>query len=238
VAIPPESDRILPYVNMGVINGAAVNVSRPFAVNSNSPAGSGGNTPAEFVQYAAMYDMYRPIACEMQLILTNNESFAVSVAYAFTDENPGSSASYDELAAERIVGNALLAGNGGQNRVTFKRFVKYSDLAGSDSVETDDTYRAIINAVPADTFWLTIGAFSPSLANLTLGIAFQLRLRMHIRFYNADLTSQQAPPSVQQRMLDEIVSRREQRRRALEEYAAAKSEEAKSSAMKKFLFHV
>lgn len=235
VAIPPESDRILPFSNFGVISGASVNNTRNFVVNSNQPTGSGGNAPAEFVQYATLYDMYRPVAVEMEVTLANNESFPVAVAYAFTAENPGVAAPYDQMAAERIGQNALLSGKGGQDRVKWRRFIRFSDIVGSNVVETDDTYRALINAVPADTVWFSIGTFSPSGSNLTLGVAFQIRFKMHIRFYNADLTLQEAPPSLAQKVLDDIQAARDARRKALTLHKVAETEKERAVAMDKFL---
>ncbi len=202
VGIPAQTDKILHYSNMGKISGAAVNVSTNFAINSNAP--NGGNAPAEFSNWATMYDFYRPVACTMHLSMANAETFPVSVGYAFTTENPGTSTSYDELMAERICGRSQFLLNH-----TFKPVhIKYSNIVGSDAVETADSYRAIINSSPADTVWLTLGVFSPTSANLTNGATYQLDLYISIRFYNADLTLQQSPPATKA-YLDALVARRE-----------------------------
>ncbi len=202
VGIPAQTDKILHFSNMGTIRGAAVNISTPFAINSNTPGG--GNAPAEFNNWATMYDFYRPIACTMHLAFANAETFPVSVGYCFTTENPGTATSFDQLMAERINGTSQFL----LNHTFPRRHVKYTDIVGSNAVETADSYRAVINTSPADTVWLTLGAFSPTGANLANGVTYQLDLYISIRFYNADLTLQMSPPATKA-YLDALVARRE-----------------------------
>lgn len=202
VGIPAQTDKILHFSNMGKLSGAAVNVSSPFAINSNTPGG--GNAPAEFSNWATMYDFYRPVACTMRLSFANAETFPVSVGYCFTTENPGTSTSYDQLMAERLNGTSQFL----LNHTFPRRHIKYANIVGSNAVETADSYRAVINTSPADTVWLTLGAFSPTGANLTNGVCYQLDLYISTRFYNADLTLQQSPPSTKF-YLDALVAHRE-----------------------------
>ncbi len=231
VGIPAQTDKILHFSNMGTINGAAVNVTTPFAINSNAP--NGGNAPAEFANWATMYDFYRPIACTMHLSMANAETFPISVGYAFTTENPGTSAPFDELMAERISGRSQMILNH-----TFKPFhIKYSNIVGSNAVETADSYRAVINTSPADTVWLTLGAFSPTGTNLTNGATYQLDLYVYIRFYNPDLSLQGAPPSTQS-VLDAIVRRREALKELKKQHKKTTDPVVRAVIEKQYLAHV
>lgn len=127
VGIPAQTDKILHFSNMGTIRGAAVNISTPFAINSNTPGG--GNAPAEFNNWATMYDFYRPVACTMRLSFANAETFPVSVGYCFTTENPGTSTSFDQLMAERICGTSQFL----LNHTFPRRHVKYTNIVGSNA---------------------------------------------------------------------------------------------------------
>ncbi len=227
VGIPKEMDRILHFANMGTVKGAAVNVSSPFALNSNNP--NGGNGPAEFNNYATLYDFYRPVACRMKLTFTNAETFPIVVGYCMTTENPGTSTPYDQLAAERIGATKTIL----VDRATFSRSIKFADIVGSNAVETADSYRAVINTTPADTVWLTLGVFSPTSVNLTNGGAYQLDLFIKIRFYNADLSLQMTPPTLNQKWLDSIVEHRTIHRQLIKQISEATDPELRILLQKK-----
>ncbi len=189
--VPPEMDIKLRQIILTSNSGAGTtSVSRfnPNSAYQPIPGGATASVPG-FSEMATFYGFYRVIAYEYKATFANLESFPVSV-YCINSNNDPSTTGSVTLSANALSQNFLLAPKGGgKDTHTFTKFVRIADLLGSDAIESADSYRALINAAPADITWLGLGSQSGTGANITLGTTVMVTLTMYVRFYDRLLQS-------------------------------------------------
>jgi hypothetical protein len=183
--VPTEMDVKLILLDVGTVSGAATTVAKRY--NSNcafQPIVSGPTAAVPgFSKWAAFYGFYRVIAYDYEITMTNNEAFSINCFILNTNNDPGISgsatASTNALSQHRVI-----AAKGGMDKAVFKKRYRIAHVAGTNAVETDDTYRALVTGSPTDLFWLTLGAESGTGANITLGSNYVTYLTMYVRFYD------------------------------------------------------
>ncbi len=208
--MPPELDVQLLYTEFVTSGSGVSNSYKRYNPNSYIPAFSGTQAAAEFVNYAAIYDFYRVVKFRVEFDLVNQDTTTATIVFLchnedFNSENLGN-LSGNPYAVTRVLGSS----SGGASRARWSKTMNVATLVGSNAPETADSYRAIINANPADVVWAGFGLFGTG--TMTNGVAGTVRITQWIRFYNADLTSQTTAPSLSSKQqLDILQATREAR---------------------------
>lgn len=140
-----------------------------------------------FAEYATFYSFYRVISYSYFLEVTNNQVFPVSAYVLNTNNDLGLTASNFELysVAPHCQGILLSGFPSAKGYHAFKGKFEVSRILGSRAPETEDNYRSLTNALPADLVWLSLGINTNSAANLltAVGVTMKLRLFCNTRFY-------------------------------------------------------
>jgi len=181
---PPETDVTLVYTETSTISAAATFQSKVWNVNApfQPDPSTGGSVPG-FNEWAGLYKFCRTIKVWCKADLCNLQAFPC-VGYMYLgNASPGTGMPFS------IVGNALtcyaqMSAVGGLDRCTLSLTATICDIVGSNAPETDDNYRSLVTAVPADLSWLAIGVQSNTGANIALGCSNTLVVRMLTRFYD------------------------------------------------------
>jgi hypothetical protein len=183
--MPTEMDVKLQLYNASQSQGAVPNIVLRFNPNCAFQPVVGGPTAAVpgFSHWALFYGFYRVVAYEYEITITNNEAFAIN-CYLLNLNNDPTTTGTASLSTNALSQHKVIAPKGGMDKAIFKKRLKISDIAGTTAVEFDDTYRALINASPADLFWLGVGIASVSGVNLTNGATITTYLTMYTRFYD------------------------------------------------------
>ncbi len=208
--MPSEMDVKLRYTAM---SNQGVGVQQAFdRYNPNSyiPQYGGTQSAAEFVTWATLYDFYRVIRFKVEVDIVNLDTTPVTVVFLCHNEDFSGSSLGDldgnPYSALKVLGSV----NGSAAKATWRKTMNVATLVGSRAPETADSYRAVINASPADIVWGGFGIFAA--ANMTNGTAATVRITQWTRFYNADLTSQTTAPSLtSKQQLDIIQAQRDSR---------------------------
>ncbi len=221
-SMPPEMDVQLLYTDVRTFGSGTASQTLRTVPNSYVIFGS-GDTSAEFVRYASLYDFYRVVRFRVDLELSNNEAFPVACSLFAANEDPGSTYSFPNSAGMPFSKTCLLAAKGGgadTKRLSLN--LRVATLAGSNAPEVADSYRAVINTAPVDVVWANLTVASATGASMTTGVSLSWKTTQFIRFYNADLVSQDTPPTIvdvydapfpsNKARCDEIVRKREIRK--------------------------
>ncbi len=221
----PEHDQWLSFTDVRTFGNGTSSQTLRFATNSYAPGGSGGQVAADYILWAAFYDFYRVAAVKIEIEASNNEAFPVNVALCTSNEDVGSTYPFTSAIAMPFARHKLL-GAKGSGKDTARMVISQSigTLVGSIAPESADSYRAIINADPADTTWAAITVESATGGTMVTGVSITCRITQKFRFYNADLVEQTSPPvpieyifatakMTAQQTLDYIQARRDERRK-------------------------
>ncbi len=101
----------------------------------------------------------------------------------YTNTDTGAEFHLSTLMGNPYAQSAMIAGSaGGPCRKTFRGRHKVADIIGSRRVETDDSFASLTSAKPNNLVWLALGADGIG-NNLTNGVTYLIKIRMHIRFY-------------------------------------------------------
>lgn len=220
--MPPELDRELLFSHHGVLLAGSSTDEAIFVPNSYNPMVGVSLPPAEFVIYSALYDMYRVVEFQVDIEVVNLDPKPVVAVMLFINETPVGEDVNNELGAPYSWSALLGPASGAGAKHKFSQRMRVSTLVGSNAPETDDTYRAIVNAAPGDTVWAHLNLAATPSGTSTLGVAYHVKITQWIRFYTADLTSQtffsfvdhKDLPSemTDQQVLDYIVAKRQARK--------------------------
>ncbi len=210
--MPHEMDVQLQYTSLSSVGTGVQTAFDRYNPNSYIPQYSGTQAAAEFTNYATLYDFYRVIKFRVEIDLVNLDTTPVTVVFLCHNEDFSGSSLGDLSGNPYAVTKMLGSANGSAAKVTWRKTMNVATLVGSTAPETADSYRAIINANPADVVWAGYGLFAG--ANMTNGTNATVRITQWIRFYNADLTSQTTAPShlTSKQQLDLIQARRQSSR--------------------------
>jgi len=156
-------------------------------LNPNTPyqpiVGGSTATLPMYAIYAQMYGFYRVVSYSYVVRFCNTETFPVDVWILNSDNdwgvNPTIASSSNPLSQRKIVGSV-----NGQSLATLRRSVTVPQIVGSNAPLTADSYRALINANPADLMWMGICAQSMTGVSFTTGVRFECHLMMHTLFHD------------------------------------------------------
>lgn len=145
-----------------------------------------------FLEYSAMYNMYRVVGIGVRGTIANPESSQISVlAIPYSGGVIGNNAltagqildfEANPLAISRTLGSV-----NGNSTMKFNRHWSGSEILGEESYLLDDLYTALNNANPSKTLNLTIGALVLSGANFATGLLCNLIVDLDVEFYSGIL---------------------------------------------------
>jgi hypothetical protein len=181
---PNEMDVVLKFVRVAAISGATTTLAQRFNPNDAFAVDpTGASSPKGFAGWATFYGFYRVVVYSYTITVVNRQATPVTITVVNSDNDPGTTFNAS-IAGNPLTQQKILSAAGGLDKCTFTGNHTVADVLGSDSVEFDDTYRALNNASPADVIWLSIGAQDLTGANLTNGVDYILHLSMYTRFYD------------------------------------------------------
>jgi hypothetical protein len=106
--------------------------------------------------------------------------------YAYLSNNdPGTSAPYTLIGNPLAKGMLLSAGGGGRDTGILRDSQTIATILGSNEVETDPQYRALVTAVPADLAWVVFGVHTPGgVAIVANAVNVVIKIFMLTRFFD------------------------------------------------------
>lgn len=137
-----------------------------------------------FIEWASLYGFYRVVQVGYKVQAVSLESSKPCKFYAvMLNSDPGTTLS------GIIIGNSLcketvLGINSGMGRATLSGRAKVSQILGSKTSFTADSYRAVTTANPADLIWIGFGATTLDGGNFASGIALSIVLTVEVEFYD------------------------------------------------------
>jgi len=157
------------------------------------PTGSSGTTPG-FADWASIYDFYRVLSYSYTIDFSNMEPMSpVSVFVLNVNDNPGLTPDISDAANPLCHKVGILSVQSGVDRIKGhspgKRssggggVIHVSMVTGTTAVATADSYRAPVNASPADLTWTSICAQSTIGATLSQGVAYVLEVYQWVEFF-------------------------------------------------------
>jgi hypothetical protein len=172
-------------VNFFTLSSAGASVINRYNTNSAYEPQVGGSTAVTpgYSHWANFYGFYRVIGYSYEITFCNASAFPINCFVLNENNDPGTTAA-TQITANPLSQHAVVSSMGGMDKVVFKKRLTISQVAGTTAPETDDTYRALVNASPADVFWLGVGAQSVAGAVLTLGVQVAFYLTQYVRFYD------------------------------------------------------
>lgn len=191
----PDMGILFRPIWLGTISGAAASIVKRFIPNSIwQPEASGGTgTTPGYADWAAFYGFYRVIHYKYRVTFTNKENFDVSCWISNSSNDPGTTTN-STITSNPFTQWKTLSAKGGLDRVTLSGSHLVSTIAGTDTVLTDDSFRSLIGANPADVMWIGIGLQSFG-GNLTNGVDIECQISQKTIMYDYLL---QTPSDLQQ----------------------------------------
>jgi hypothetical protein len=183
--MPTEMDVKLTVVSMFNMGGAVTGITTRYNTNSAFEplvGGSTGVTPG-FAHWSAFYGFYRVIAYEYEITMVNAQAFPVLCSVTNLNNDPTTTPAAN-ITANPLTQHKIVSPVGGLDKVTFRKRLTIAQVAGTNAVEDGDSYRALVNANPADLFWLGVNAQSITGSTLTIGVNCVVYLHQYVRFYD------------------------------------------------------
>ncbi len=195
LGMPPEQDCKLEYVFSGLIGTGSTSVIKQFNPNTYIPENSGTLAPAQYVEWVAFYDQYRVIKTKVSVEFVNNDTNPVNVALVLTNETI-SGGLFNDYATNPFAKTALLGStNGGASKAKMSLTSTIAKLTANAGAATADSFKAVINANPADVIWASVAAQAAS--SMTVGVSVIVKVVMWFKFFSMNFTTSQVPPSPQ-----------------------------------------
>lgn len=185
---PDELDVRLMYRRVDALsNGAGGTASKGFHTNGAydvDPSLSSTETYG-FDEYAALYTYYRVIGYSYEVTIVNQSTDPVMGYVLNTNYDPTVAGSSFYLYSTNPHCKSKLISPESPNVHTFRGKHSIAQITGTPAVETADTFRALVNAIPADLTWLTVAVEAVGGATVTTTVDF--KLIMHVRFYSREV---------------------------------------------------
>jgi len=202
-----ETDVTLRFRSVDAVTGAGPLYVKSFAPNAAydvDPA-LGSTETYGFDEYAALYSYYRVISYSYVLRFSCNTltSDPVTVYILNTNTQP-SGTRFDLFSTNPYCQTKVLTAYGNSNTITFRGRHAVSQIVGSLAPETEDNYRALTSASPADLVWLTMAFECRSGSNVALEWIADIYL--NVRFYGREIDLTLAGTSA--RLLAKLEQRR------------------------------
>jgi len=183
--MPTEKDVKLVVVGMFNMGGAVTGITVRYKPNSAYQplaGGSSGVTPG-FSHWANFYGFYRVVAYEYEITMVNAQAFPVLCSVTNLNNDPTITPTTN-ITANPLTQHKTVSPVGGLDKVTFRKRLTIAQVAGTNAVETGDSYRSSTTGDPADVFWLGVNAQSVTGSTLTIGVNCVVYLYQYVRFYD------------------------------------------------------
>lgn len=192
---PDELDVKLMYRKIGSISNAGVSLGvvelKPNDAYDVDPS-IGSTETYGFDEYAAIYSYYRVIGYNYQVTVSNTTGIGTDspVMMYVTNTNTRVSSSgtrWDLYSTNPHCSSKLLAlpyASGSTH--TMRGSFQVSRILGSKVVETDDSYRALTTASPADLVWLGLAVENPT-SGVGINFVYDIKVIMSVRFYGREV---------------------------------------------------
>lgn len=185
---PDELDVKLLYRTFGQIS----NIAAPFAskkFHSNAAydvdPSIGSTETYGFDEYAALYSYYRVIGFSYEVTISNNLDVDCLAYVLNTNTDPTLAGSRFDLYSTNPHCKSKLISSKSPNVHTFRGRHRISQITGTPTSETADSFRAVTTGVPADLTWITLAA---EFVDGTEAIfSYDFKLYMDIRFYSREV---------------------------------------------------
>lgn len=139
-----------------------------------------------FDEYAALYSYYRVIAYTYKITITNPNDYAMNVYILNTNTDPSVSGSRYDLYSTNPYCKSRLLGFKSPDSCTFRGRHRISQITGTLTSETADSFRALTTGIPTDLTWFTVAAECLSPAT-SISFSYDLQLSMSVRFYSREV---------------------------------------------------
>jgi len=183
-SVIPSSMSVPLSMIIEVILNSAANVAVRYNPNSFSPVVA--SPTLRFTGYpfwSAGYTFYRILESKADIMIISNETFPVTCYMGWFNNDPGTNPG-TALYANALTVRRSLSAKGGMDRCRLVKKTSVEAILGSKAPETDNDYRALNNAAPADVTWLVIGARSIDGSSLSGGVYGELKLTCWFKFYS------------------------------------------------------
>jgi len=183
-------------VNLKFIDSLSLSSAGAFAnynLNPNCPydvdPAFGSTATGGFAELAALYQFQRTVAYSYDITLCNGTGGFLQGTIINTNVTPPAIAYYGLAGNQFAQTKTINQPTSANATVRFRASHTVSQIVGSQTPETADSFASLTNNVPTDKIWLGIGITDLAGAAVTLVYA-QVQLTMSIRFYERkNLTS-------------------------------------------------
>lgn len=185
---PDELDvRLMYRTASGLSSGVSGLAAKAFHSNAafDVDPSLGSTETYGFDEYAALYTYYRVIGYSYQVTIVNSTATPILAYVLNTNVDPTAVGTAFYLYSTNPHCQSKLISNVSPNMHTFRGRHTVAQITGTPAVETADTYRALVTAIPSDLTWLTLGV--ESIGGSTVSSIFDLKLIMHVRFYSREV---------------------------------------------------
>lgn len=174
-----------------LINGSGGVVAKAFHSNSayDVDPSIGSTETMGFDEYAQLYDYYRVIGFSYEVTVINPMDYPILFSLLNTGTDPTLSGSNFALySTNPHCKSKLVSTIGSVNNHTFRGSHKVSQIVGTSTVETADSWRSLTSTSPTDLTWITVAGDAIGASDITF--VYDFKLIMNVRFYGrkVDLT--------------------------------------------------
>jgi hypothetical protein len=113
----------------------------------------------------------------------NIDPSSISLYLCHLNTDPGTTSNYQQYACGAYGDLLTISAKGGIDKVRYTKEIDIVHLVGGVDVSTDDSFRAIVTAVPTDLVYFGMGIGTISGANFNGGVAFGGYIEMDVGFY-------------------------------------------------------
>jgi len=159
------------------------NPNCPFDVD---PSLGSTSTPG-FVEMASLFGFVRVLRYRYKVQFLNKEAINVTCIVVNSNSNPGTGNLLSLVGNEYVKTSSIGPMLSGKGTCVLKGTVDVSQLVGSLSVETDDSYASTTAAVPTNKVWLSVSNDYIGGTGTTAGTAIIIDISMLCRFYERKL---------------------------------------------------
>jgi len=172
--------------------GQASNVGSPVVTKKFHSNGAYDVDPAfsstetyGFDEYAALYSYYRVIGYSYVITIVNDLEIDCMSYVLNTNTDPTLSGHRFDLYSTNPHCKSMLISAKSPNKHTFRGKHRISQIVGTPTSETADSFRALTTALPADLTWITLAA--EFVDGTEAIISYDFQLFMEIRFYGREV---------------------------------------------------
>jgi len=186
---PDELDINLMFRDVRTVtNGVSPVAAKSFYTNAayDVDPSIGSTETYGFDEYAAIYSYYRVVSYTYQITITNPNDYAMNVYILNTNTDPNVSGSRFDLYSTNPYCKSRLLGFKAPDSCTFRGRHRISQITGTPTSETADSFRALTTGIPTDLTWFTVAAECLSPAT-SISFSYDLRLHMSVRFYSREV---------------------------------------------------